>query len=201
MMKEPISIVAIFSFMIIISWKLTVFAFLVAPPSILIISWIGKKLRKRTIHTQTKISEVTSVLEETISGIRVVKAFAMEKFEIEKFKKANMKYFRSLLKLFRARRLSPPVTEVVGVSMAMAVLWFGGRMVLEGNQLKPDDFMQFLVLMFILMQSVKRLSEVNVKIQVGIAASRRVFEIIDQPSAVANPPNPVHIDKINDDEE
>ena len=196
LMKEPITITFILFIMVVISWKLTIFTFLVAPPSIFIITWIGKKLRRRTRRTQSKIAEVTSVLEETISGIRVVKAFAMEKFEVDKFKKANNSYFRSLINLFRFRRLSPPVTEVLGVTMAVAVLWVGGILVLEAKWLEPGEFMQFIIYMFILMQSAKRLSEVNVKLQVGIAASERVFEIIDQPSDIIDPPHPIPIDTI-----
>jgi len=199
LMKEPVNIAAIIFLMVIISWKLTIFTFLVAPPSIFIITWIGKKLRKRTTRTQSKIAEVTSVLEETISGIRVVKAFAMEKFEVGKFRKANSSYFRALIRLFRLRRLSPPVTEVLGVSMAVAVLWFGGILVLEAKWLRPEDFMRFLLLMFLLMQSAKLLSEVNVKMQIGIAASKRVFDIIDQPSDIKDPPHPIPIDTITRD--
>lgn len=198
LMKEPIC-VAVFLFgMIVISWRLTLFTLLVAPPSLYIITKIGKKLRQRTIRTQDRIADVTVMLEETISSIRVVKAFAMEKFEIERFKKANYSYFRSLLRLFWMRRLVPPVTEFLGVSMAVAVLWIGGILVLEKNWLEPEAFFQFLVFMFMMMQSAKRLSEVNVKMQVGIGASKRVFEIIDQSSAVADPPTPIHIDKITE---
>jgi ATP-binding cassette, subfamily B, bacterial MsbA len=198
LMKEPINIFVILFLMVVISWQLTLFTFLVAPVSLFIINKIGKKLRKKTIRTQDKIAEVTSVLEETISGIRVVKAFAMEKFEIARFKKANYSYFRSLLNLFRMRRLSPPITEFLGVSMAVAVLWIGGLLVLEKNWLEPGAFLQFLILMFVLMQSAKRLSEVNVKIQVGVAASEKVFAIIDQPSDIVDPPNPVPLTKLSE---
>jgi len=197
-MKEPISIIVLLFFMVVISWKLTLFTLLVAPPSLYLIVKIGKKLRRRTIRTQDRIADVTAMLEETISSVRVVKAFAMEKFEIERFKKANYAYFRSLLRLFWMRRLAPPVTEFLGVSMAVAVLWIGGILVLEKNWLEPEAFFQFLVFMFMMMQSAKRLSEVNVKIQVGIAASKRVFEIIDRPSAVTDPPIPINIGKITE---
>ena len=198
LMKEPITISVILSFMIVISWKLTLLSFLIAPPSFFIIAKISKKLRRRTIHTQDNISTMTSVIGETISNIRVVKAFAMEQFEIKKFHKANSTYFRSLLKLFRMRRLSSPVTEILGVSMAVFVLWFGGRMVLNDTGLEPADFLTFGVMMFLLMQSAKNLSEVNVKMQIGIAASKRVFEIIDLKSDVAECPNPLPIETIND---
>ena len=196
LMKEPITVAVFLFLMIVISWKLTLFTFLVAPPSLYIMTQIGKKLRRRTVRTQDKIADVTSVLEETISGIRVVKAFAMEKFEVGRFKKANQSFFRAILKLFWMRRLSAPVTEVLGVGMAVVILWIGGILVLERNWLEPEAFFSFLVLMFVLMQSAKRLSDINVNLQVGIAASIRVFEIIDHPNEVVDPPNPISIEKI-----
>lgn len=191
LMKEPINAIMLLGVMIIISWKLTLITFLVAPPCLYVIGRIGKKLRRRTVHTQDRIAAITSVLEETISGIRIVKAFAMEKFEVDKFRNANNAYFKALLRLVRLRRLAPPVTEFLGVSMAVGVLWYGGVMVLEQKVLEPRDFLVFLVLMFALMQSVKRLSVVNVKIQVGVAATARVFEVIDQPGDVVDPPSPL----------
>jgi ATP-binding cassette, subfamily B, bacterial MsbA len=198
LMKEPINIIALLSLMLIISWKLTAFCFIIAPPGVFIIAKIGKKLRRSTKKTQTNIADITAVLDETISGVRVVKAFAMENFEIEKFKKANNKYFRSLIKLYRLSRLAPPTTEILGVFIAVFVLWMGGILVLEKNWLQPDEFIQFLLLMFILMQSLNRLTDVNVKIQVGIAASERVFEIIDQPSDVIDIPNAFPINGLNE---
>jgi len=191
LMKEPINIFFLLGLMIVMSWELTVFTLVAAPPCLYVISLISKRLRKRTVQSQKKISAVTSVLDETISSIRVVKAFAMEKFEVDRFKKSNRDYYRSLLKLFRMRRLAPPVTEFLGVSMAVLVLWFGGIMVFQNRGLQPDDFLKFIVLMFLLMQSAKRLSEINVKLQVGIAASSRVFEVIDQKSDIEDPVNPV----------
>ena len=198
LMKEPINAIVLLGFMVVISWKLTLLTFLIAPPSLYIIGRIGKKLRRSTIRTQDRIAAVTSVLEETISGIRIVKAFAMEKFEVNRFRTANNAYFKSLLRLVRVRRLAPPVTEFLGVGMALAVLWIGGIMVLEKRTLEPGNFLAYLTLMFVLMQSAKRLSEVNVKVQVGVAATARVFEIIDRQSDVVDPPSPLPLKDLKD---
>ncbi len=196
LMKEPVSIAVLLFLMIVISWQLTILTFLVAPPGLLAITLIGKKLRRRTTKSQVKIADLTSVLEETISGIRVVKAFAMEPFEIERFGKANDSYTKAMVRLFWMSRLAPPVTEFLGVCIAVVVLWMGGLFVLEKEWLEPAAFLQFVVFMFMLMQSAKKLSNVNVKFQVGIAASERVFEIIDQPSDVTDPPNPLPIETV-----
>lgn len=191
LIKEPINMACLLGVMVVISWKLTLYTFLVAPPSLYVIMFIGKKLRRMTTHTQDRIAELTSVIEETISNIRVVKAFAMEAFEILKFDQANNAYFRALIRLFRIRRLSSPVTEFLGVSMVVVVLWIGGSLVLERRgELGPDEFILFIGFMFMLMQEAKRLSEVNVKIQVGITAAGRVFEIIDRRSEITDPPVP-----------
>ncbi len=196
LMKEPVTMAAFLFLMVVISWQLTLFTFLVTPPSLYVLGIIGKKLRKLTTRTQNRIAALTSVLEETISGIRVVKAFAMEKFELDRFKKANFSYFKSLLKQLWISRLAPPVTEVIGVGAVVIVLWFGGIMVLEKNWLEPQDFFSFLVLMFALMQSAKRLSEINVKLQIGVAASKRVFEIMDTKSDLADPSHPRAVEGI-----
>ena len=190
LMKEPVNLFVLLSVMLVLSWKLTLFTFIIAPPSGFIISIINRKLRRRTSKTQARVSEMTTVLEETIANIRVVKAFAMETFEKRKFSNANFGYFKAMLKLFWMRRLASPVTEILGVVMAVAVLWIGGRQVLIQNNLASEHFIIFIVTMFLLMQSAKKLSDVNVKIQVGIAASDRVFEIIDQPSEIEDPENP-----------
>jgi ATP-binding cassette, subfamily B, bacterial MsbA len=195
LIKEPINIAVLVGVMLVINWKLTVFTFLIAPPSLYIIMRIGQKLRRRTTTTQDRIAALTSVLEETISNIRVVKAFAMEKFEIQKFNLANNSYFRSLIRLFRIRRLSSPVTEFLGVVAVVIVLWIGGSMVLNHQgELDADKFVIFIAFMFLLMQAIKRLSEVNVKMQVGIAAAQRVFDVIDRKSDLVELPKPLSID-------
>ena len=198
LMLEPINIIVLLGLMIIINWKLTLLFFLIAPPSLYIIGKINNKLRRRTVRTQDRIAAITSVLGETISNIRIVKAFAMEQFEIDKFKSANGSYFRAMLRLFRFRRMAPPVTEVLGVSMAVIVLWIGGSMVLQQKGLNAEDFIMFILWLFLLMQSAKNLSEVNVKMQVGIAATDRVFEIIDRPSEIKEHHHPRSINTLQD---
>jgi ATP-binding cassette, subfamily B, bacterial MsbA len=199
LIKEPINIAVLIGVMLVINWRLTIFTFLVAPPSLYIIMRIGQKLRKRTTTSQDRIAALTSVLEETISNIRVVKAFAMEQFELMKFNLANNAYFRSLIRLFRVRRLSSPVTEFLGVATVVFVLWIGGTMVLDHRgELDADKFIVFIAFMFMLMQAIKRLSDVNVKLQVGIAAAQRVFDVMDTKSDIVDPPDPLPIDTLRE---
>lgn len=194
--KEPINIIVLLGLMMIMSWRLTLFTLLIAPPSVWVIGRINRKLRRRTTRMQDRIAEITSVLDETITNIRVVKAFAMERFEIRRFMDANFRYFSAMLRLFWMRRLSSPVTEVLGVTMAVGVLWIGGNLALSGQGLDAESFMVFIVTMFLLMQSGKKLSDVNSKIQVGIAATERVFSIIDEKSDITDIPDARRISQV-----
>jgi len=167
------------------SWKLALAGLMIMPPSILLISLFGRVLRVNSSIIQKKLESITTVLQETISGIRVVKAFAAEKFEIARFKKLTNDYFKTMIHLTRIGSLASPLTEMLGVVAGALILWYGGQQILSGTGLTPDRFFLFLVALFSLMQPLKILSHVNIDIQQGLAAAERVFQIIDtQPKIV-----------------
>ncbi|MBN2410368.1 ABC transporter ATP-binding protein [candidate division KSB1 bacterium] len=197
MIKNPLMIIIALSLAVMISWKLTLIAMVVAPFSLVIIGWISLKLRKQSKISQEKMANVTSVLQESISGVRIVKAFAMENFEIKKFKHETQQFFKVLLRITRTRNLSSPLTEFLGTSVAVGILWFGGDMVLKGQLLTPDEFIFFLLLIFSIMQPVKELSSVNNRIQEALAAGERIFKVLDLESDIKNPANPVHVKDFN----
>ena len=172
------------------SWKLAIIAILLFPPAILIIGKFGQKVRKSSVITQEKMGSMTSVLQETISGIRVVKAFVMEKFEIRKFVETSRDYFKTMVKLTRVGSLGPPLTEILGVFGAVLLLWFAGKDILAGN-LDPGRFFLFLFAMLSLMQPIRSISHLNIDIQQGIAASKRIFEVLDTPPKIENLPEAV----------
>jgi subfamily B ATP-binding cassette protein MsbA len=179
------------------SWKLALIALLLFPPATLIIGKFGRKVRRSSIVTQEKMGNLTSVLQETISGIRVVKAFVMEKFEIKKFTDATKDYFKTMVKLTRIGSLSPPLTEILGVFAAVLLLWFAGRDIVVGN-LDPGRFFLFLFAMLSLMQPVRTLSHLNIDIQQGLAAAKRIFEILDTEAKTKNDPGAVKMDFLKD---
>ena len=189
--KNPLLIVIYLALAIYLSWQLTLIALTVLPFSLLIITNIGLRLRKQSTDSQEKMAEVTTILQETISGARAVKAFAMETFEINNFKQRTLNYFRTLLKITRTRRLASPITEFLGAGVAVLILWFGGQKVLTGTMLPPENFLAFLFVIFSLMQPVKELGTVNNRIQEAISAGIRIFSILDLQGEVVNTPNPV----------
>jgi len=169
------------------SWKLALIAFAIFPPSFFFISKLSQSLRSRSSVTQKKMANITSVLQETISGIRVVKAFGMEKFEIGKFVDYAKDYFKTMVRLIRVGSLGPPLTEFLGVAVGVLILWFAGKSILTGGGLTVDRFFLFLLAMFSLMQPVKTLTNVNIDIQQGLAAAKRIFEVLDTEPKIKSP--------------
>ena len=172
------------------SWKLAMIALLLFPPAMLIIGKFGQKVRKSGYLSQEKMGNMTSILQETISGIRVVKAFVMEKFEIKKFMETTRDYFRTMVKLTRIGSLAPPMTEILGVFGAVLLLWFAGKDILTGN-LDAGRFFLFLFAMLSLMQPVRTLSNLNIDIQQGLVAGKRIFEVLDVPPKIKNYPDAI----------
>ena len=172
------------------SWKLAFIALLLFPFAMLIIGKFGQKVRKSSALTQEKMGAMTSVLQETISGIRVVKAFVMEKFEIKKFTDTTRDYFKTMVKLTRIGSLGPPLTEVMGVFAAVLLLWFAGKEILTGT-LEPGRFFLFLFAMLSLMQPIRKISHLNIDIQQGLAAGKRIFEVLDTQPKIKNCPNSI----------
>jgi subfamily B ATP-binding cassette protein MsbA len=179
------------------SWKLALIALLLFPPATLIIGKFGQKVRRSSALTQEKMGNMTSVLQETISGIRVVKAFVMEKFEIKKFTDATKDYFKTMVKLTRIGSLGPPLTEILGVFAAVLLLWFAGRDIAVGN-LDPGRFFLFLFAMLSLMQPVRTLSHLNIDIQQGLAAAKRIFEVLDTEPKTKNHPEAIRMNSLKD---
>lgn len=175
------------------SWKLALAAILIMPPSVGLIGIFGKKLRKSSKTTQEKMASITTVLQETISGIRVVKAFAMEKFEVSRFKRFTDEYFKTMVRLTRIGSLAIPLTEMLGVVAGVFILWFGGRQILAGTGLTADRFFLFLVAMFSLMQPIKVLSRVNIDIQQGLAAAARIYAVLDTEPKIVDIADPVRL--------
>ncbi|UCF78143.1 MAG: ATP-binding cassette domain-containing protein [Candidatus Eiseniibacteriota bacterium] len=161
------------------SWHLALVSLAVLPPSMFLIVTISKKLRRDSTLIQERMGDITAVLQETISGIRVVKSFGMESFEQNKFFRFTKAYLSSFLRLRRIGAMAAPLSEYVGVVVGTVVLWFGGRQILQEQTLQPDRFFVFMLAMFSMMTPIKSLSQVNTKIQEGLAAAKRVFKLLD----------------------
>jgi subfamily B ATP-binding cassette protein MsbA len=177
--RDPVLILTYLGVCLYISWKLTLLALTVLPLSMVIIIWIGKLLRRYSHRQQEKLADLTSVLQEAVYGIRVIKAFAMERFETQKFLNESERLFRDLFKIARVQRLSSPLTEQLSVIVGLVILWFGGRQVLVHEALAPDMFITFVICLFSLVKPIKELGQVNNGIQEGMAAAQRIFAVLD----------------------
>ena len=179
LIQDPLLVLVYLAIVILINWKLTLVVLTVLPFSLFIISKIGQKLRKYSVRSLEKMGDITSILQETFSGIRVVKAFGMENVEIGRFMRETQRYFKTMLKMVRIRNLTGPVNEFLGTAAGVVVLWYGGRQVLRGEIMGPEEFMTYVIAIFLLMQPIKNLGKVHNRIQEGLAAAQRIFAILD----------------------
>ncbi len=191
LVREPLSILVFLGIAISISWQLTLFAVLILPFSMIIIAWIGLKLRKQSGIIQAKMADITTILQETISGVKIVKAFGMEKYENSKFGKETHNFFNMILKIVRIRNVSSPITEFLSVVVGVLIIYYGGVLVLVDGTLKASEFMGFLFAIFQLMPPIKELSSVNNRIQESSAAGDRIFEVIDTHPSIKNLEHPL----------
>jgi subfamily B ATP-binding cassette protein MsbA len=196
LIREPLLVIVFLGIALTLSWQLTLLSFIVFPFSLFIISAIGVRLYKESGVVQEKMADITSVLQETISNVKVVKAFAMEDFEDRKFRRETNSYFRTILKMTRIRNLASPVTEFLSVVAGVAIIWYGGRQVLVTGEMKAAEFLGFLFVIFQVMPPVKELSNVANRLQEFAAAGRRIFEILDTKPSVQNHPNAVPLEKL-----
>ena len=179
LLKEPLMIIIFMGMALLISWKLTLISIIIIPVSLIVIVKIGKKLRKYSIQVQEKLGDFTSVIGETIYGSKIIRAFAMEKFENRKFEVKLKSYFRALMKNAVYSNLTSPVTEYLSVIVGVFIIWYGGREIFASNMLAPEEFIGFLIIIFQLMTPIKELSSINNRMQESSAAANRVFEILD----------------------
>ncbi|HKI79695.1 MAG TPA: ABC transporter ATP-binding protein [Ignavibacteriaceae bacterium] len=193
MIREPLSIIVFLGIAISISWKLTLLALVILPFSMFIITWIGLKLRKQSYLIQGKMADITSILQETISGVKIVKAFGMEKYENKKFMDETWNFFKLMLRIVRVRNASSPITEVLSTAVGVVIIYFGGLLVLKDQSLSASEFMGFLFAIFQLMPPIKELSSINNRIQESSAAGDRVFEIIDTQPTIQDFPDAVAV--------
>lgn len=181
---EPINILTFVTLLFIISWKLAIIAIIIIPLAGIAIVTIGRSIRRKSRRTQTKIAEIMQILTETLSSIRIVKAFVNEKEEVKKFTGESQNYFNLLLQRARLDLISGPVTESFGVIIGVVLLWYGGMEVLSKEGLSAEDFIRFIVILFSILGPIKQMSNVNIKIQMGAASAERIFGLLDTPPEI-----------------
>jgi subfamily B ATP-binding cassette protein MsbA len=188
LIKEPLTLIVFLIIAISISWKLSLFALIIVPISSLLIAWLGSKLKKLTTLLQIKLGDITSVLQETISGVKIVKAFGMENYENKRFMTETKNYFNMVLRAVRIRNLSSPVTELLSIIIGSLIIYYGGLLVLQEKTLNASQFLGFLFAIFQMMPPIKELGSVNNRIQEASAAAERIFEICDTEPMIKTKP-------------
>ena len=183
---EPINILAFTILLFIISWKLMLVALFIIPFSQFVIQTIGQSIRRKARRNTRQIGGILSIITENLSTTRIVKAFSMEKNEIDRFDQESWKYFSLLFRSSKLRLLSSPIIETIGVSMAVILLWLGGSEVMVGSSLSSEDFLRFMFLLFSMLGPVRSLSNVHITLQNGYASAERIFDILDEKTEVVD---------------
>jgi len=177
----------------VLLWKLALFAFVILPLAFYPIVIFGRRVRRVSTGWQEAMADLSSFLHETFSGSKIVKAFGMEEYEKKRFFQKTKKIFVLEIKTVIAKSLSSPIMGFLGGVGIAFVIWFGGSQVISGH-LTVGTFMSFLAAVIMLYDPVKKLSKLNNAIQEGLAATDRVFDIIEQESDIVDPENPIDIE-------
>ena len=194
--KDSFTIISLVCVIFYTDWKLAFIAMIIFPLTIYPISEFGKKIRKVTTSTQITMATLSSLLQETISGTRIVKAFGMEKYENKRFAGENERFFKLNMKAVSVKALSHPLMEFLGGLGIAAVIFYGGYNVLAGKS-TPGTFFSFLTAVLMLYEPVKRLTNVNNTINQGIAGAERVFSIIDLAPDIEDKPNAAELPPVS----
>ena len=186
---EFVNMLILLTLLFLISPKLSGIVLLSIPISGFIIIKIGQSIRRKAMRASFKIADISSIISEKISGIKIVKAFNMTKKEIEKFYKNNLNFFDLQFKQRILIGITTPINDIIGVSLACILLWYGGQQVLISNYMSSEDFLRFILFIFALLQPARKLGTSLAAIQSGIVGADRTFSILDIE----------HIDKKNKD--
>lgn len=180
------------------NWQLAIISFLVIPLTVYPAQKIGKRLKNISRQSQEKMGDISSVLQETFSGIKVIKAFSLEQRSIEKFRAINLGYYVFMRKSIKYSNLSSPLMEIITSLGIAAVVWFGGTKVMSG-QMTAADFFSFITAMALVYSPIKKLNISYNDFQRCLGAAERVFEIIDQTPEIVDAPDAVSLERVQGD--
>lgn len=191
--REPVTIILFLAYMVVLSPQLTLFLILLLPIAGWIIGRIGRSLKKQSTALQEKLGAILSTIEETLSGIRVIKAFNAEKKQFKKFEDENYELLVIKNRAIRKRDSASPVSEVLGVTAIVCVLWYGGRLVLNNTFLDPGDFLAYILIFSQVIQPLKNLSSASYNIRKGAASVDRIEHLIHEDVSIKEIANPVQL--------
>lgn len=189
--RDPIKIIAFVGTLFFLNYKLTLFVMLVLPVAGLIIGRIGKSLRRRSQDGQRRMGHLMSIIEETVFGLQIIKAFNAENHQDDKFHDVNKGYTNVQNKINRRRALASPVTELLATITIVFVMWYGGRIILVDGNLDPAELISYLLIFSQVITPAKSLSTAMYNIQKGLASVDRINEILKAENKIENPKHAV----------
>ena len=188
--REPLTVVLTLISMFAISVKLTLFVFILLPVSGVIIAMVGKKLKANSILAQQETGNFISFIEETLTGLRVIKGFNAENKIESKFTNSTTKFKKLMNSVLHRKTLASPMSEFLGSATIIAILYFGGRLVLtDSSSMQPEEFFGYIGLFYLVLNPAKALSTASYEIQKGTASAERIFKIIDSENTIVDKEN------------
>ncbi|WP_298455303.1 ABC transporter ATP-binding protein [uncultured Prevotella sp.] len=191
--KNPILIVFYFATLLVISWQLTVFTLVIVPLMGWFMGFVGRKLKQKSIKAQSLWSDTMSQVEETLGGLRIIKAFCAEEKMNRRFDKINSEYRDNIRRVNTRQQMAHPMSEFLGTVMIVIVLWFGGVLVLNNMTLSGPTFIYYLVILYSIINPLKEFSKAGYNIPKGLASMERVDKILMAESNIKEPEHPVHV--------
>ena len=189
--KNPILIFIYLTAMLIISWQLTLFVFILLPVAGYVMGKVGKTLKRKSLLGQAQWSVLMSQIEETLSGLRIIKAFIAEKKIQKRFEEANDAFRHTTNRIYRRQQLAHPMSEFLGTATIVVILWFGGTLILgENSPIDASTFIYYLVIFYSIINPAKDLSKATYSIQKGLASVERVDKILNAESNIRTPVHP-----------
>lgn len=191
--KNPVLIIAYFSTMLFVSWQLTLFTLIIVPVMGWIMGMIGRKLKRKSIEAQALWSDTMSQAEETLGGLRIIKAFCAEEKMNKRFDKINSSYRDHLMKVNIRQSSAHPMSEFLGTVMIVIVLWFGGMLVLNNQAITGPTFIYYMVILYSIINPLKEFSKASYNIPKGLASMERIDKILLAENTIKEKENPKHI--------
>ena len=191
--KNPILIVGYFTMLLFISWQLTVFTLIIVPIMGWFMGWVGRKLKAKSVKAQGLWSDTMSQVEETLGGLRIIKAFCAEEKMNRRFDQVNSAYRNDITHVNVRQSMAHPMSEFLGTVMIVIVLWFGGVLVLNNHTLSGPIFIYYMVMLYSIINPLKEFSKAGYSIPKGLASMERVDKILMAENTIKEAANPKHI--------
>lgn len=197
--RDPLMLVATFAVLFYLSPELTLFTLVFFPVSGFVISSISRRLRKRSDYSQGLVGRILNIAEETISGIRIIKAFHAEKYVQAKFQEENNNLRKSIKSIMNQRELASPISEILGIGVIVVIIIYGGTLILTGqSDLKASGFIAYVAFYFQIITPAKNIASSISYLQRGLASGQRIFSLLDHSSSISEVADPVPLKDFKD---